>query len=45
LQLGAEIMALMREPSIGDTQLSSRGEGSQAKCDDSGCRIADAALK
>lgn len=43
LQLGAEIMALMREPSTAELQPIRASEGSQAKCDDAGCRIADTA--
>jgi hypothetical protein len=45
LQLGAEIMALMREPSTAELQPNSASAGSQANCDDNGCRIADVALK
>ncbi|MFC4315001.1 redoxin family protein [Steroidobacter flavus] len=42
LQLGAEIMALMREPSSVALQPVGAGDASMEKCDDTGCRIADA---
>ena len=45
LQLGAEIMALMREPSTAGLQPVRKDDGSNVNCDDQGCRIAETTLE